>query len=109
MRISFPFKFGALEGAYVRAILESESLHVSANVRFLVDTGAIRTTVSDRDAIRLGIDYTALEKVDQGMLGVGGPVDTYTLGDARLVFNQTTRKKHTEPLECVYVSSNTRK
>ncbi|MCL5877675.1 MAG: retroviral-like aspartic protease family protein [Candidatus Bathyarchaeota archaeon] len=103
MRIPFVFKFGFLEGAYVRAILESESLHVSANVRFLVDTGAIRTTISDRDAIRLGIDYAALEKVEQGMLGVGGTVDTYTLGDARLILNQSNKEKHTELIECLCV------
>ena len=68
-------------------------------MKFLVDTGATRTTISDKDAIRLGIDYATLEKVSKGMLGIGGPVDTYILKDARLIFNQKNKKKHSEPLE----------
>jgi hypothetical protein len=67
LRIPFTFKFGALEGAYVRAIIESPSLHLYASVKFLVDTGAIRTTISDKDAIRLGIDYATLQREENGM------------------------------------------
>jgi hypothetical protein len=74
-------------------------MHVSVSVRFLVDTGATRTTISDRDALRFGIDYAALVKVGGGMLGIGGPVDTYIMKDARLIFNQEDRKKHTESIE----------
>ena len=33
------------------------------------------------------------------MLGIGGPVDTYILKDARLIFNQENKKKHCEQLE----------
>ncbi len=62
LRIPFVFKPGPLEAAYVNVVLESESLHIYATVEFLIDTGATRTTVSDKDAIRLGIDYEALEK-----------------------------------------------
>ena len=99
MRILFAFKIGALEAAYVKAVVESKALHVYATVKFLVDTGATRTTISDKDAIRLGIDYLTLEKVSKGMLGIGGPVDAYILKDARLIFNQEDRKKHIEPIE----------
>lgn len=68
LRISFTFGNGTLEAAYVRAVVESEAMHVSVSVRFLVDTGATRTTISDRDALRFGIDYAALAKVGEGML-----------------------------------------
>ncbi len=103
MRIPFTFKFGALEGAYVRAILESPSLHLYASAKFLVDTGAIRTTISDKDAIRLGIDYATLHREENGMLGIGGCVDTYILEDARLLFNQDDRKQYVEPIESLCI------
>jgi len=67
MRIPCFFKPGTLEAAYVTAILESETLHTYATVEFLVDTGATRTTILDKDAIRLGIDHGILEKLDEGM------------------------------------------
>ena len=73
MRITFVFKPVALEGAYVDAVVESETLHIYATVEFLIDTGATKTTISDKDAIRLGIDYETLEKLGKGMLGIGGP------------------------------------
>ena len=66
LRIPFVFKPGALEAAYVDAVVESETLHIYATVEFLVDTGATKTTISDKDAIRLGIDYETLEKHDKG-------------------------------------------
>jgi hypothetical protein len=74
-------------------------MHFSASIRFLMDTGATRTIISDRDALRLGIDYSALTKLGDGMLGIGGPVDTYILKGARLIFNQENRSKHIEPIE----------
>ncbi len=99
LRIPFVFKPGPLEAAYVNVVLESESLHIYATVEFLIDTGATRTTVSDKDAIRLGIDYEALEKLDKGMLGIGGTVETYFLKDAKLIFRQDNKKTRTEQLE----------
>ncbi len=103
MRIPCFFKPGPLEAAYVAAILESQTLHVYATVEFLVDTGATRTTISDKDAVRLGIDYLALEKLGEGMLGIGGTVDTYNLKDVKFTFNQGRRKTHEETLEKICV------
>ena len=80
-------------------MVESEPLHIYATVEFLVDTGATRTTISDKDVIRLGIDYEALEKLGKGMLGIGGAVDTYILKEAKLIFRQENKKNHAEPLE----------
>jgi hypothetical protein len=79
-------------------VLESEILHLYATIEFLVDTGATKTTISDKDAIRLGIDYEALEKLDKGMLGIGGAVNTYILKEARLIFHKENKKTHTERL-----------
>ena len=103
MRVPCFFKPSPLEAAYVAAILESETLHIYATVEFLVDTGATRTTISDKDAIRLGIDYTALEKLGEGMLGIGGTVDTYSLPDAKLTFHQENKKTHTETFEKICI------
>lgn len=103
MRIPCLFKPGALEAAYVTAILESKSPHTYATIEFLVDTGATNTTISDRDATRLGIDYTALEKLANGMLGIGGTVGTYILKDAKLLFHKEDRKTHTENLKHICI------
>ena len=55
--------------------------------------------MSDRDANKLGVDYKMLEKLDCGMLGIGGTVDTYVLKDAKLIFNSADNKAHIEQLD----------
>lgn len=99
MRIPCFFKSGPLEGAYVNAIFQSEALRTYVTVEFLIDTGATKTTISEKDAIRFGIDYGVLEKLDKSMLGIGGPVDTYVLKEADLAFQEKSRKTHVERLE----------
>jgi hypothetical protein len=99
LRIPCFFKSGPLEAAYVNAIFDSEALHTYATLEFLIDTGATKTTISDKDVIRLGIDYEALEKLDKGMLGIGGPVDTYILKEAKLAFHKKDKQTHVEHLE----------
>ena len=103
MRIPCFFKSGPLEAAYVAAILQSETLHIYATVEFLVDTGATRTTICDKDAIRLCIDYAMLEKLGEGMLGIGGTVDTYNLKDVKLFFHKEDKKTHEETLEKICI------
>jgi hypothetical protein len=103
MQIPCFFKPAPLEAAYVTAIFESEILHVSATVEFLIDTGATRTTLSDKDAIRLGIDYEMLEKLPEGMLGIGGSVDTYILKNAKLIFHKQDKTVHEETLDCICI------
>jgi hypothetical protein len=96
------FKSSPVEGAYVAAIVESEKLHLYGTVEFLVDTGATRTILSDKDVIRLGLDYAELDKLQGGVLGVGGTVDTYVLADAKLMFN-AQKIIQQEPLEQLYI------
>ena len=84
-------------------MLESKSLHIYATIEFLVDTGATNTTISDRDATRLGIDYNVLEKLASGMLGIGGTVDTYILKDAKLIFHKADKKTHQETLDRICI------
>ncbi|MEM2970705.1 MAG: aspartyl protease family protein [Candidatus Bathyarchaeia archaeon] len=92
MRIPCFFKPGIFEAAYVVAILESKALKINETVEFLVDTGASRTTICDKDAIRLGIDFDKLEKLSEGMLGIGGLVDTYVMENVKLTLEGKTEK-----------------
>jgi hypothetical protein len=103
LRIPCFFKPGIFEAAYVVAVLESDALGMRETIEFLVDTGASRTTICDKDAIRLGIDFGKLEKLGEGMLGIGGVVDTYVLKDVKLVFRREDEKSHVQNFERIYV------
>ncbi|MDH5782239.1 MAG: retroviral-like aspartic protease family protein [Candidatus Bathyarchaeota archaeon] len=103
MRIPCFFKPGIFEAAYVVAVLESDALGMRETIELLVDTGASRTTICDKDAIRLGIDFGKLEKLGEGMLGIGGSVDTYVLKDVKLVFRREDEKGYVENFERIYV------
>jgi len=53
------FKNGA---GFINAHLISQEVGISEIIEFLVDTGASRTTLLDKDVIYLGIDYGKLRK-----------------------------------------------
>jgi hypothetical protein len=53
--------------------LISESMNIDETVEFLVDTGASRTTLLDKDAIYLDLDYDKLPKYKENLRGIGGP------------------------------------
>jgi hypothetical protein len=106
LRIPCFFKAGPFEAAYVVTVLESDFLCISETVEFLVDTGASRTTICDKDAIKLGIDYNRLERFSEGMLGVGGIVNAYILRDVRLIFRREDERSHVESFERIYVSKH---
>ena len=97
------FKRGLLEAAYVVAVVSLRQLGIEGVVEFLVDTGASRTTISDKDAIRLGIDYFKLEKLPGGTLGIGGNVDTYVAKGSEVSFKTRDKKYHVEKLDKLYV------
>ncbi len=103
MRIPCFFKPGIFEAAYVVAVLECEVLRIHDTIEFLVDTGASRTTICDKDVIRLGIDFSKLEKLSEGMLGIGGLVDTYVLKNVKLTFRRENGKSHMENFDRIYV------
>ncbi|TLX93695.1 MAG: hypothetical protein E6K99_06790 [Thaumarchaeota archaeon] len=85
MRIYGFFRFGPLEAAYIRARLYLPKLGIDRHAEFLIDTGATRTTISDRDALWLGIDYRRLQKTNASM-GIGGSVASYVIKDVTLFF-----------------------
>jgi hypothetical protein len=103
LRVPCFFKPGILEAAYVVAVLESEALGMRETVEFLVDTGASRTTICDKDAVRLGIDFGRLERLSESMLGTGGLVDTCVLRDVRLTFRRENGEGHVESFDRINV------
>jgi hypothetical protein len=107
LRIPCFFKPGIFEAAYVVAVLECRALKIRDTIEFLVDTGASRTTICDKDVIRLGIDFSKIEKLSEGMLGIGGLVDTYVLNDVKLTFRTENGKSHVESFDRIYVLRHT--
>jgi len=103
LRIPCFFKPGIFEAAYAVAVLESKVHGIHETIEFLVDTGASRTTISDKDAVRLGTDFGKLERLSEGMLGIGGLVDTYVLKDVKLTFRRENGKSHVENFDRIYV------
>ncbi len=103
MRIKGFIKGGKFGPAYVIATIIIKDLDIKSPIELLLDTGATRTTILDRDAIRLGIDYSKLEKHREGTLGIGGVVETYIIRNIELVFITEDRKHYKERLDMIYV------
>ena len=47
----------------------------------------------------MGIDFTKLEELSEGMLGIGGVVNTYVLNDVKLTFRREDEKDYIENLK----------
>lgn len=107
MRI--PGYLGRFGASYVRAVVIAKSLGIQGAVEFLIDTGASRTTLSDEDALSLGIPYAKLIKLRQGLVGIGGTVATYQLSDVELIFRMGTGDLHTEQLTEVFVTRHSQR
>ena len=76
------FRNGA---GFVNVHLISESMDIDETVEFLADTGASRTTLLDKDAIYLDLDYNKLPKYKENLSGIGGSISTYVIEDASLI------------------------
>lgn len=94
-------RFGA---SYVRVAVIASKLGIQGSVEFLIDTGASRTTLSDEDAFSLGISYSKLVKLRQGLVGIGGTVDTYQLSDVEFIFRTETGSLHSEQFSEIFVT-----
>ena len=95
MRINGFFELGT---PYIAALIKCPDLDLAAPLRFLIDTGASRTVISDKDAVKLNLDYKKLEKLEDGLIGIGGEVETYTMNQVRLSF-KSNGEVHEEELE----------
>jgi len=63
------------------------------SVRFLVDTGADRTTILQGNALSLQIDFSKLTKAKNKTVGVGGSPDVYEIEDVVIGFEDENTKK----------------
>lgn len=98
MRLSGYFKAGPLEAAYITAVLAIPKIGMRQKIEFLIDTGATKTTILDRDALTIGIAYAKLSRLKQPLLGLGGLVDTYVAKDAEIYFRTDNDSEHRELL-----------
>lgn len=96
MRLEGYFKEGALEAAYITAVLAIPSLKITQKVEFLIDTGATKTTILDKDAISAGIPYNRLIRHRHPLLGLGGLVATYIAKNAEIYFRVDDDSEHKE-------------
>lgn len=101
MRLTGYYRSGD-QAPHIAATVLQEDLNIVGDVRFLVDSGSSSTVLSDLDVRRLGIDYTRLEQLSGGIIGVGGGVETYILPDVRLFF-LTPSENYEEALDQIYV------
>lgn len=89
---------------FVNAYLICSKPLINDPIRLYVDTGASRTTIADRDAIRLGINYELLEESEAPVIGIGcNQIKNYLLRDVLLAFHVSDGGYHLEPLPLVTV------
>lgn len=94
--------FGRFGAPYIETAFICEKFGIKKSIKFLVDSGASRTIISENDAIRMGIDYSKLEKLEEGMTGVGGIADAYLLKNVELVF-LTKKEIYIEKMDDILV------
>jgi len=103
VRLNGYFKEGPLEAAYITVVLSLPLLRLHRKLELLIDTGATKTTILDKDAIAIGIPIAKLTKSRQSLLGVGGHVDTYIANNALLRFRAQDNGEHVEKIEDLLV------
>lgn len=108
MRLRGYFKEGVLEAAYITAVLKIPNLNITQKIEFLIDTGATKTTILDKDAISAGIPYNRLIRPKHPLLGVGGLVATYIAKNAGIYFRADDDSEHKELLRELLVVKHAR-
>ena len=79
--------------AFINGHVVSHTFKIDETVEFLIDTGASRTTLLDRDAIFMGINYDRIPKHKQQVSGIGGTVETHIITDAFLTLKSGNYRK----------------
>ncbi|MFQ6134381.1 MAG: hypothetical protein ACE5KU_01010 [Nitrososphaerales archaeon] len=75
-------------------------LETEGDVRLIVDTGCGTTTLSARDAQRLGIDYTSLPRAAEPGIGIAGiPIPCRQLPPSVFVFTDDREDTHAMSLD----------
>ena len=71
---------------YLDVLVSLKKNEVKRKISFLIDTGSPRTILSERDALKLGLDFRRLDRLDEELLGLGGFSETFSLRDVTLLF-----------------------
>lgn len=71
---------------YLDVLVNLPQGNMKRKISFLIDTGSPRTILSERDALKLGLDFGNLERLDEELLGLGGFSETFRLDDVTLLF-----------------------
>lgn len=87
----------------ILAKLTYPNIGLQIRLPFLVDSGSSRTMLLDGDAAKLGIDYSALHKLNRKTVGVGGFVDTYLWKDVLVEFDLEDGGVYKPPLSEIRV------
>ncbi len=81
---------------FVRVAVFSPAIRRPLDVHFLLDSGAARSTLNEREAEWLMIDRRQLRRAPQDVLGVGGRVETWLISQGDLIFETAEGLFHTE-------------
>jgi hypothetical protein len=87
---------------YLDVLVTLADPDLKRKISFLIDTGSPRTILSERDALKLGLDFQQLDRLDEELLGLGGFSETFSLSDVTLLF-ASGRGGHSERLTQVIV------
>ncbi len=90
---------------YLEGRLFIPRLEVQADISFLVDTGADKTTLSPGDGLRMGLDYEALIGNTTPSVGIGGISHNYT-EQAAAVFNDPGKVLYMYEIDLEIVEPN---
>lgn len=101
MRLTGFFRPGD-QAPYITATVIQGHLGIVGEVRFLVDSGASSTILSDLDVQRLGIDISRLVQSPEEMIGVGGVTKALLFPDVKLFFLTSGATFETD-MEKIYV------
>lgn len=71
---------------YMDALISLENEGIKRKVSFLIDTGTPKTIISERDALKLGLNLERLEKLEEELLSLGGFSETFRLRDVVFQF-----------------------
>jgi len=78
--------FNADGSPFVDVIVYRRRAGLARRISFLIDTGTPRTVISERDADKLEVGPTEMERMDAHMLGIGGFTQIFKLTDLTFSF-----------------------
>jgi hypothetical protein len=84
-------------------VLVGVGRRMKRKVSFLIDTGTPKTIISERDALKLGLNLSRLKKLEEELLSLGGLSETFRLRSVGFYF-ATDNGGHSERLDDILVN-----